>query len=216
MNFAGFVSVLVAATCCCSDVQGRHQKSVPIEEIYSHFSGVRSGIMVYEEDLRPVRGYAIDPFRRPNTDRNHFRKRRTSQKIKFLVLHLTESFSSEPAVKLFTENTTHKQTSAHYVIVKPNEADEHKQLLRVNVWGGEASGWLFQNALEWCLPVRIILCPKKIRWYLSEFIHVHFHVEFYFYREQFFSNFFFSSPAGTSHDFINVTFVDYKLFWTLK
>lgn len=109
------------------------QQSQPIENVYPYFHGNKSGIMVHKEKFWSIYGYAVDPFKYPNQNRNHFHPRKRDEKIDFLIIHYTDTLDFEYTVKHFTLNNTSNGVSSHYVIAKPVEAGAHKQLLQVNI-----------------------------------------------------------------------------------
>lgn len=106
-------------------------QSFRIEDIYKHFNGPESGIIVRLDNLLSVMGLSINRFPEPDTARNHYRLRTLAQTPQFVVVHITDTTDLEATLKLYTANSTENQTSAHYVVAKSTEADTDQMLIRV-------------------------------------------------------------------------------------
>lgn len=106
-------------------------RSFRIEDVYRHFRGPESGIMVRRENLLSVMGYSVDRFPEPDAARNHYRPRTCFERVRFLVVHITDNADLEDTLRLYTANGTGNQMSAHYVVAKSTEADTDQMLIRV-------------------------------------------------------------------------------------
>lgn len=140
MRFTRETAVAVAigwlvAACCYGPAhavpsKSSEEPSFPIEDIYD-FNGPESGIKVHHRNLLSVNGFSVNRFPEPDTARNHYKPRGIVNSVKFLVMHITDNTDLENTLKLFTTNSTNNQTSAHYVVAKPTEADTDQMLIRV-------------------------------------------------------------------------------------
>jgi len=131
-----FAAVFCAFAYCVPSVTGNgDQGTQPIENVYPEcFRGrKKTGIVVSEDNFKPIRGYAVCPFDAPNTNRNYFVRRNPDENVLFVVLHYTNKyFDFATTVELFTSNNIRGQVSTHYVIAKSYETPTDKQLLGVN------------------------------------------------------------------------------------
>ncbi|VVC32798.1 Hypothetical protein CINCED_3A010942 [Cinara cedri] len=98
-----------------------------IQNVYPKlFNGLHYSIDVYRNYFKPVHGYTIKRFPK-NTKRNHYYKKRSN--IEFIVLHYTDADFRNTVLIFTTANPA--GVSSHYVIARPTEAEQNKQVLQV-------------------------------------------------------------------------------------